>query len=52
MIGFYLVLVEFLAVDGSPSIYDVGEDERYEQRYIEHRAERELTRAGVLDGQR
>ena len=40
-------LIEFLGIDSAPGIDDIGQYERYEQGYIEHRAQRELTRAGV-----
>ena len=47
-----LVLVELLGIDGAPGVDDVGQDEGHEQRDIEHRGERKLAGAGVLDGQR
>lgn len=47
-----IVLGELLAVDGAPSIDNVGEDEGDEQGDVEHGAEGELTGAGVLHGER
>ena len=43
------VLIEFLGIDGAPSIDDIGQYKGYEQRDVEHRGERELTGAGVLE---
>ena len=52
MIGLDLFLVEFLLVDGTPAIDDVGEDEGNEEGDVEHGAQRELAAAGVADGER
>ena len=47
-----LVLGELLGIDGAPGVDDVSQHERHEQRYVEHRGERELAGAGVLDRER
>ena len=47
-----LLLVEFLLVDGSPSVDDIGKHEGNEQGYVEHGAQRELTAARVGECQR
>ena len=47
-----LLFIEFLLVNGAPGVDDVSQNEGHEQRDIEHRGQRELTRARVLDGQR
>ena len=47
-----LVLGELLGIDGAPGVDDVSQHEGHEQRYVEHRGERELARAGVLDRER
>ena len=47
-----LVLGEFLGIDGAPGVDDVCQHEGHEQRYVEHRGERELAGAGVLDRER
>ena len=52
MIVFELFFIEFLGIDGAPTVDDVGEHERNEQRDVEHRGERELTAAGVRERQR
>ena len=52
VIGLNLLLRQFLTVDSTPGVDDIGQHEGYEQRDVEHRGERELTGAGVLDGQR
>ena len=51
MVGLELLFVEFFGINGAPGVDDIGEHERYQKRYPEHRGQRELTRAGVLDGQ-
>ena len=52
MVGLDFFLVEFLLVDGTPAIDDVGEDEGNEEGDVEHGAQRELAAAGVADGER
>ena len=52
MVGLDFFLVEFLLVDGTPAIDDVGEDEGYEEGDVEHGAQSELAAAGVADGER
>ena len=52
MIGLDLFLVEFLLVDGTPAIDDVGEDEGNEEGDVEHGAQRKFAAAGVADGER
>ena len=52
VIVLYVVFVECLGIDGAPGVDDVSQYEGYEQRDVEHRGERELTRAGVLERQR
>ena len=52
MIAFEFLLVELLSVDGSPGIDDIGQHEGHEQRYVEHGAQRELTRTGIGEGER
>ena len=37
------LLGDFLFVDGAPGVEDVGQYKWYQQRYIEHGAQRELT---------
>lgn len=48
----YLVVIEFLLVDTSPSINDICKDKWYEQRYYRHCMQRELATATVGDGER
>ena len=43
---------DLLRVDGTPGVDDVGQDEGHEQRDVEHRAQGELTGAGVDHRQR
>ena len=52
VIFFDFIFCEFFVIDGAPGIDDVGQHEGHEQRDVEHGGERELTRAGVLDGER
>ncbi len=50
MVGLDFLPVELLLVDGAPGIDNIGKDEGYEQRDVEHGAQGELAGAGVLDG--
>jgi len=45
VVGLYFLFVEFLLVDGTPAIDDVGEDEWNEERNVEHSAQGELATA-------
>ena len=52
VIGFEFFFVELFGIDGAPGVDDVGEYEGHQQRDVEHRGQRELTRTGVLERQR
>ena len=52
MISLDFVFCQFLAVDGTPGVDDVGQHEGHEQRDIEHSCQCELTAAGVRKRQR
>ena len=51
VIGFEFFFVELFGIDGAPGVDDVGEYEGHQQRDVEHRGQREFTRAGVLERQ-
>ena len=51
MVRVYLVQGQFLLVDSTPSIDDVGQNEGDEQTDVEHGAQGELAAAGVLHGE-